>query len=69
MGPQGPEAREIRIWQPDPDGTGKGALVTYHYWACGPLTAGLVKLHGNQRFGILACRLRRSTRTPASRAW
>jgi len=53
MGPQGPEAREIRIWQPDPDGTGKGARVTYHYWACGPLTAGLVKLHGGQRFGIL----------------
>ncbi len=54
MGTHGPEAREIRIWQPDPDGTGKGALVTYHYWACGPLTAGLVKVHGEQRFGILA---------------
>jgi phenylpropionate dioxygenase-like ring-hydroxylating dioxygenase large terminal subunit len=54
MGPHGPEAREIRIWQPDPDGTGRGALVTYHYWACGPLTAGLVKVHGEQRFGILA---------------
>jgi phenylpropionate dioxygenase-like ring-hydroxylating dioxygenase large terminal subunit len=54
MGPQGPEAREIRIWQPDPDGTGKGALVTYHYWAGGPLTAGLEKVHGHQRFAILA---------------
>ncbi len=53
MGPQGPEAREIRIWQPDPDGTGKGALVTYHYWACGPLTAGLKKVHGNQRYSLL----------------
>jgi phenylpropionate dioxygenase-like ring-hydroxylating dioxygenase large terminal subunit len=53
MGPHGPEAREIRIWQPDPDGTGKGALVTYHYWACGPLTAGLKKEHGNQRYSLL----------------
>jgi phenylpropionate dioxygenase-like ring-hydroxylating dioxygenase large terminal subunit len=53
MGPQGPEAREIRIWQPDPDGTGKGARVSYHYWASGPLTAGLVKLHSEQRFGLL----------------
>ena len=54
MGPHGPEAREIRIWQPDPDGTGKPALVTYHYWARGPLTAGLVKTNGERRFGILA---------------
>jgi phenylpropionate dioxygenase-like ring-hydroxylating dioxygenase large terminal subunit len=54
MGPHGPEAREIRIWQPDPDGTGKGALVTYHYWACAPLTVGLEKLHSDQRFAILA---------------
>jgi phenylpropionate dioxygenase-like ring-hydroxylating dioxygenase large terminal subunit len=53
MGPHGPEAREIRIWQPDPDGTGKGALVTYHYWASGPLTAGLEKVHGNQRYSLL----------------
>jgi len=50
----GPEARNIRIWQPDPDGTGKPALVTYHYWASGPLTAGLVKVHREQRFGILS---------------
>jgi len=54
MGQFGPEAREIRIWQPDPDGTGKPALVTYHYWARGPLTAGLVKTNGDRRFGILA---------------
>ena len=40
IGPDGPEAREIRIWQPDPDGTGTPALVTYHYWARGPLTVG-----------------------------
>jgi phenylpropionate dioxygenase-like ring-hydroxylating dioxygenase large terminal subunit len=50
----GPEAREIPMWQPDPDGTGKPALVTYHYWVNTPLTAGLMKTHGDQRFGILA---------------
>jgi phenylpropionate dioxygenase-like ring-hydroxylating dioxygenase large terminal subunit len=51
---RGPEAREIRIWQPDPDGTGTSALVNYHYWVDGPLTAGFQKTHGDQRFGILA---------------
>jgi phenylpropionate dioxygenase-like ring-hydroxylating dioxygenase large terminal subunit len=54
MGEQGPEAREIRIWQPNPDGTGAGAHVAYHYEVQGPLTAGFVKLHGAQRFGMLA---------------
>lgn len=60
MGVDGPEAKNMRIWQPDPDGTGQPALVTYHYWAAAPLTAGLVKLRndsatgGAQRFGILA---------------
>ncbi len=50
----GPEAKEIRIWQPDPDGTGEAALVNYHYWVAGPLTAGFVKSHGEQRFAMLA---------------
>jgi phenylpropionate dioxygenase-like ring-hydroxylating dioxygenase large terminal subunit len=50
----GPAAKEIRIWQPDPDGTGTPALVSYHYEVQGPLTAHFVKLHGEQRFGILA---------------
>ena len=54
MGARGPEAREIRVWQPNPDGTGAGALVAYHYEVQGPLTAGFVKLHGAQRFGMLA---------------
>jgi phenylpropionate dioxygenase-like ring-hydroxylating dioxygenase large terminal subunit len=53
MGARGPEARAIRIWQPDPDGTGKGAHVAYHYWVSGPLTVGLMKLHSNQRFALL----------------
>jgi phenylpropionate dioxygenase-like ring-hydroxylating dioxygenase large terminal subunit len=50
----GPEARKIPMWQPDPDGTGKSALVNYHYWVNTPLTAGLVKTHGDKQFGILA---------------
>jgi phenylpropionate dioxygenase-like ring-hydroxylating dioxygenase large terminal subunit len=54
LGPNGPEASNIRIWQPDPDGTGKSALVDYIYWASGPLTAGLMKQHSDQRFGILS---------------
>lgn len=53
IGPHGPEAREIRIWQPDPDGRGKGATVTYRYWAGAPLTVGLEKVHEAQRFAIL----------------
>jgi phenylpropionate dioxygenase-like ring-hydroxylating dioxygenase large terminal subunit len=53
IGPGGPDASEIRIWQPDPDGTGQGALVNYHYWVSGPLTAGLEKVHGGQRYSIL----------------
>jgi phenylpropionate dioxygenase-like ring-hydroxylating dioxygenase large terminal subunit len=52
--PKGPEARQIRIWQPDPDGTGSAAHVNYHYWVHGPLTAGFVKSHGEQRFAMLA---------------
>jgi phenylpropionate dioxygenase-like ring-hydroxylating dioxygenase large terminal subunit len=51
---RGPEARQIRVWQPDPDGTGAAALVNYHYWVHGPLTAGFTKTYGQQRFGILA---------------
>ncbi|MDP9039913.1 MAG: aromatic ring-hydroxylating dioxygenase subunit alpha [Acidobacteriota bacterium] len=54
IGPQGPEASSIQIWQPDPDGTGRAALVDYHYWTRGPLTGGLIKRHGDEIFGILA---------------
>ena len=54
MGPRGPEAKEIRIFQPNPDGTGSGAHIRYHYEVQGPLTAGFVKYHGPQQFGMLA---------------
>ena len=53
-GVRGPEAKEIRIWQPNPDGTGKSALVTYRYWVAGPLTVGLEKISDERRFAILA---------------
>lgn len=51
---RGPEASKIRVWQPNPDGVGGAAMVEYRYWVDGPLTAGFVKTHGQQRFGILA---------------
>ena len=51
---RGPEAPQIRIWQPNPDGTGAAALVQYHYWVNGPLTAGFLKSNGRQQFGMLA---------------
>ena len=50
----GPEAREIRLWQPNPDGTGQSALVNYHYWVNAPLTVGLTKTDGDRHLGILA---------------
>lgn len=51
---RGPEARQIRIWQPDPDGTGTAAWVDYHYWVHSPLTAGFIKTDHDKRFALLA---------------
>ena len=51
---RGPEAAQIRIWQPNPDGTSFGAHVTYRYWLEGPLTVGIEKTSGERRFGLLA---------------
>lgn len=36
-------ASNIRVWQPDPYGTGQGDYVIYDYWAFRPLTAYLRK--------------------------
>jgi phenylpropionate dioxygenase-like ring-hydroxylating dioxygenase large terminal subunit len=47
-------AKDIRVWQPDPDGTSSGAVVSYHYEVLGPLTASFIKTHSGRRFGILA---------------
>ncbi len=52
--PEGPEADAIRVWQPNPDGTGQGALVTYRYRVLGPLTMSFEKVSGDRRFAILA---------------
>lgn len=38
-GPEGIEASDVRVWQPDPDGTGRGKLVNYTYRVLRPLTA------------------------------
>ncbi len=50
VGPQGVAARNIRVWQPDPDGTGNSALVTYSYHAFRPLTAYFTKTSSGPRF-------------------
>jgi phenylpropionate dioxygenase-like ring-hydroxylating dioxygenase large terminal subunit len=45
----GPEAHGIRIHQPDPDGTGQPAEVTYDYQVHAPHTASFVKSQGESR--------------------
>lgn len=37
--PTGIEARDVVVWQPDPDGTGKGSTVNYTYRVLRPFTA------------------------------
>jgi phenylpropionate dioxygenase-like ring-hydroxylating dioxygenase large terminal subunit len=39
VGPDGIAARDIRLWQPDPDGTGVGAVVSYTFQVLRPLMA------------------------------
>jgi phenylpropionate dioxygenase-like ring-hydroxylating dioxygenase large terminal subunit len=39
VGPDGIVARDIRLWQPDPDGTGVGAVVSYTFRVLRPLIA------------------------------
>lgn len=39
MGPDGIIAEDIRMWQPDPDGTGVGAVVSYTFKVFRPLLA------------------------------
>jgi phenylpropionate dioxygenase-like ring-hydroxylating dioxygenase large terminal subunit len=45
----GPVARNIRIHQPDPDGTGQPAEVTYDYQVHAPLVASFVKSQGENK--------------------
>ncbi|MBW4443384.1 MAG: aromatic ring-hydroxylating dioxygenase subunit alpha [Plectolyngbya sp. WJT66-NPBG17] len=39
--------KDIKIWQPDPDGTGQGGIATYDYWTIRPLTVALRKQRAN----------------------
>ena len=43
VGPEGIIARDIRMWQPDPDGTGVGAIVSYTFRVFRPLLAHFCK--------------------------
>lgn len=51
-GTDGIVARNVRVWQPDPDGTGKGKMVTYTYRVLRPFTAYFVKSTDEGRFAI-----------------
>jgi phenylpropionate dioxygenase-like ring-hydroxylating dioxygenase large terminal subunit len=48
---EGVTARDIQLWQPDPDGTGVGKKVSYTYRVYRPLTAYFVKIAA-QAFSI-----------------
>ncbi|MBV9228105.1 MAG: aromatic ring-hydroxylating dioxygenase subunit alpha, partial [Chloroflexi bacterium] len=50
--PDGVIARDISVWQPDPDGTGKGASVTYTYKVLRPLTAYFIKTSQGPNFAM-----------------
>lgn len=50
--PEGITARDITVWQPDPDGTGQGASVTYLYRVLRPLTACFVKASNGPKFAM-----------------
>ena len=50
--PEGVIARDITVWQPDPDGSGQGANVTYTYKVLRPLTAYFVKSSAGPRFAM-----------------
>ena len=50
--PEGITAKDITVWQPDPDGSGQGAYVTYTYRVLRPLTAYFVKSSAGPRFAM-----------------
>ncbi|MCS6825523.1 MAG: aromatic ring-hydroxylating dioxygenase subunit alpha [Caldilinea sp.] len=50
---EGVVAQGVRVYQPDPYGTGKGDVVSYTYKALRPLTAYLLKESAGPRFSIL----------------
>ena len=48
-------ARDIGVWQPDPDGTGQPAEVKYTYRVLRPLTAYFMKSDAGRGFSIFSC--------------
>jgi phenylpropionate dioxygenase-like ring-hydroxylating dioxygenase large terminal subunit len=46
-------AHDIGVWQPNPDGTGQSARVSYTYQALRPLTATFYKEHNGQRLTMI----------------
>jgi phenylpropionate dioxygenase-like ring-hydroxylating dioxygenase large terminal subunit len=53
IGPEGVISRGVRVYQPDPYGTGVGDVVAYTYRALRPLTAYLIKESAGPRFSLL----------------
>lgn len=51
--PGGVIARDIPVWQPNPDGTGAPGKVLYTYRTHRPLTASFVKAQGIERFVMI----------------
>ena len=51
-GPEGVVARNVRVWQPDPDGTGRGKNVDYTYAVLRPFTARFSKGTDEGNFAI-----------------
>ncbi len=51
-GADGITARDVVVWQPDPDGTGRGKTVVYTYRVLRPLTAYFVKTTDEGRLAI-----------------
>jgi phenylpropionate dioxygenase-like ring-hydroxylating dioxygenase large terminal subunit len=52
ISPDGVVARDITVWQPDPDGSGQGGNVTYTYKVVRPLTAYFVKSSAGPKFAM-----------------
>ena len=53
FGPEGVMATGVRVYQPDPYGTGQGDVVSYTYRALRPMTAYLLKESEGPSFSIL----------------
>jgi phenylpropionate dioxygenase-like ring-hydroxylating dioxygenase large terminal subunit len=50
--PEGLVASDIKVWQPNPEGTGEGAFVNYTYRVSRPLTMHFSKRHDSSNFAI-----------------